>query len=93
MVIYDNMKVARSRITAQGQVSVPAEVRRRLGVRPGSEIEWSEENDTVVVRRVGKYSWEDIHKALFPHGPPKRVSVEDMDEGIRSYIRKKHARR
>jgi antitoxin PrlF len=87
------MALARSRLTAQGQISVPAEIRRKLGLGPGSVLEWSEEDGKIVVRRSGKYDWEDIHKALFPKGPPPPVTVEEMDEGIRRYIRKKYARR
>jgi AbrB family looped-hinge helix DNA binding protein len=87
------MRLAQSRITSQGQISVPVEVRRRLGVRPGSVLEWEEKNGEVVVRRFGRYTSEDIHRVLFPEGPPKRRTVEEMDEGIRQYIRKRHARR
>ena len=87
------MALARSKITAQGQISVPAAVRKRLGVGPGSVIEWEEEAGKVVVRRSGGYTFEDIHKMLFPDGPPPRKSLEEMDEGIREYMRKKHARR
>lgn len=87
------MALAQSRLTAQGQISVPAEIRRKLGVGPGSVLEWSEEDGKIVVRRSGKYDWEDIHKALFPKGPPAPRTIEEMDEGIRRYMRKKHARR
>ena len=87
------MALARSRITAQGQISVPAEVRRKLGVGPGSVLEWAEEDGHVVVRRTGKYTWADVHNAVFPDGPPRRLSVEQMDEAIRDYMRRKHARR
>jgi antitoxin PrlF len=87
------MALARSRLTAQGQISVPAEVRRKLGLTRGSVLEWNEENGNIVVRKSGKYDWDDIHKALFPKGPPRSRTVEEMDEGIRQYIRKKHARR
>jgi AbrB family looped-hinge helix DNA binding protein len=86
------MALARSRLTAQGQISVPAEVRRRLGLGPGSLLEWNEEDGKIVVRRSGKYDWEDLHKTLFPEGPPAPISVEEMDEAIRRYIRKKHGR-
>lgn len=85
--------MARSRLTAQGQISVPAEVRRKLGLSAGSVLEWDEEDGKIVVRKAGKYDWDDIHKALFPKGPPRPRSVEEMDEGIRQYIRKKYARR
>ena len=82
-----------TKLTSQGQVSVPAEIRRKLGIGPGSILEWDEEGDKVVVRRVGRYTWQDIHRALFPDGPPEHHTLEEMDEGIRRYIRKKYARR
>jgi len=87
------MAIARSRITAQGQVSVPAEVRKKLGAGPGSVLEWDEEDGAIVVRKKGRYSWRDIHEALFPDGPPKRRTIAEMDEGIEKYMRQKHARR
>ena len=87
------MALARSKLTAQGQISVPLAVRRKLGVGPGSVLEWDEEGGQVVVRRSGRYSSEDIHKALFPEGPPKRRTVEEIKEGIRQHIRERHARR
>lgn len=86
------MKLAKSRITAQGQISVPAEVRRRLELVPGSVLEWDVEDDQVIVRRAGKHTSEEIHRVLFPHGKPKPRSLKELKEGIRIYIRKKHAR-
>jgi antitoxin PrlF len=85
------MALAHSRLTAQGQISVPAEVRRRLGVGPGAVLEWDEENGQVVVRRAGRYSSEDIHRALF-RKPPQAKSLDDLKEGIRRHIKGRHAR-
>jgi AbrB family looped-hinge helix DNA binding protein len=87
------MAIARSRLTSQGQVSVPAEVRRRLGIAPGSVLEWDEDGGQIVVRRAGRYTSEDIHRTLFPEGAPKPRALEELKEGIRQYIRKKHAGR
>ncbi|HEY5957433.1 MAG TPA: AbrB/MazE/SpoVT family DNA-binding domain-containing protein [Polyangiaceae bacterium] len=36
------MALASSKLTAQGRVSVPAEIRRKLGLAPGSVLEWEE---------------------------------------------------
>lgn len=83
----------RTKLTAQGQTSVPAEIRQRLGFAPGTFLEWEEQGDHAIVRRAGKYTSLDIHKMLFPDGPPKPITVEDMDEAIGQYMRKKHARR
>jgi AbrB family looped-hinge helix DNA binding protein len=86
------MALAVSKLTAQGQISVPAEVRRKLGIGPGSVLEWEEDGDQIVVRRAGQYSFEDMHHALFPDGPPMPRTVEELKEGRRTYVRKRRAR-
>ena len=87
------MAIARSKVTSQGQISVPAEVRRKLAIAPGSVIEWTEEEGRIVVRRAGRYSSEQLHAALFPKGPPRRRSLEELKAGIRRHMNTKHARR
>jgi antitoxin PrlF len=88
------MPIAQSRLTAQGQISVPAEVRRKLGLAPGSVIEWAEEGGNIVVRRAGSTTWEEIHRAAFPKGPPAQArTVDEMKAGIRAHLRKKHGPR
>jgi antitoxin PrlF len=86
------MTLAKSKLTAQGQISVPAEVRRRLGVGPGSVLEWDERDDEVIVRRAGRYTSEEVHRALFPEAVAEGRHA-DVKDAIRKYIRKKHARR
>jgi AbrB family looped-hinge helix DNA binding protein len=86
------MVLAASKLTAQGQISVPAEVRRKLGVGPGSVLEWEEDGEKIVVRRAGRYTSEDVHRALFPKGPPKRRSLRELKQGPGRYVRKRHAR-
>lgn len=86
------MALAHSKVTAQGQVSVPAKVRQRLGVGPGSVLEWDEEGDQVIVRKAGRYSSEDIHRVLFSKTPERRT-VEEMKHGIRQYLKTRHAGR
>jgi hypothetical protein len=73
-------------------VSVPAEVRRKLGGGPGSLLEWNEEGNAVVGRRSGRYTSVEIHRAVFGHGrlPPR--SITELKEGIRKHVRARHAR-
>jgi len=87
------MPLAKSKVTSQGQISVPAEVRRKLGVGPGSVLEWDVDDGKIVVRRAGKYTSEDIRRALFPNGPPKARTLKELKEGIAQYIRERHGRR
>lgn len=86
------MAVAHSKLTAQGQISVPAEVRRRLGVGPGSVLEWDDQGEQIVVRRASTFTSEDIHRALF-RKPPRAKTLEEMKEGVARYLKKRHARR
>jgi AbrB family looped-hinge helix DNA binding protein len=81
-----------SKLTAQGQVSVPAEVRRRLGLGPGSVIEWTEREGAYLVRRAGRYSSADIHDALFSGSGVATPGI-NTKEAIRSTIRRRNARR
>jgi AbrB family looped-hinge helix DNA binding protein len=86
------MPLAHSKLTAQGQISVPAKVRRKLGVGPGSVLEWDDDGEKVVVRRVGRYTSEDVHRSLFPT-PPKLKTLAEMKEGMRRYIKRRRALR
>ena len=84
--------LALSKVTAQGQISVPKDVRRKLGIGPGSILEWEEDGEKIVVRRVGQFSSEDIHRALFADNPPKPRTLADLKEGIRQRARMRYAR-
>ena len=84
------MAIAQSKLTAQGQISVPAEIRKRLGIGPGSVLEWDEKSGEVIVRKAGRYTSADVHDALFGGSKPKpNVNVK---EAIRMHVRRRHAR-
>lgn len=85
------MVIAQSKVTVQGQISVPLDVRRKLGVGPGSVLEWEQDGDRIVVRRAGRFTSEEIHQALFGAKPPQPRSVAELKEGVRLYTRKRYA--
>jgi AbrB family looped-hinge helix DNA binding protein len=87
------MAIAHSKVTAQGQISVPVDVRRKLGIGPGSILEWEEDGGKMIVRRAGRFTSQDIHRALFGAKPPKTRSLDELKEGIGQDVRKRHARR
>ena len=86
------MAIGCSKLTAQGQISVPAEVRRRLGIGPGSVLEWDAHGEDIIVRRAGRYTSEDLHQALFARTPTPRT-IEELKAGVRKYVRVRRARR
>ena len=86
------MENMQSRITSQGLVSVPARIRRKLGLTPGSTVEWCERGSEVLVRRATKFSSLDIHRAVFSVSPEAKT-VEEMDAGIETHLRRRQSRR
>jgi AbrB family looped-hinge helix DNA binding protein len=86
------MAIAHSKLTAQGQISVPGEIRRRLGIGPGSVLEWDQEGEKIVVRRAGRYTSEDLHRELFEEAPAPRT-LEELKEELKQHAKARHARR
>ncbi|MEO5625447.1 MAG: AbrB/MazE/SpoVT family DNA-binding domain-containing protein [Dokdonella sp.] len=82
---------ATSKLTAQGQVSVPASVRRKLGIGPGATLAWEADGDRVIVRRIGAHTSEAVHAALFADKPTHKTLTE-LRAGITAHLRKRHAR-
>jgi AbrB family looped-hinge helix DNA binding protein len=85
------MAIAHSRLTVQGQISVPAVVRRKLGISPGSTLEWSEDGERIFVRRVGRFSSADVHAAVFA-ARPKRRTLGELKAGLAAHAKARHAR-
>ena len=82
--------LAQSKVTAQGQISVPAEIRKKLGIDPGSVLEWDEQSGEGIVRKAGRHTSLEVHAALFGGTKPKsRVNVK---EAIKKRIRSRYAR-
>jgi AbrB family looped-hinge helix DNA binding protein len=86
------MSLPQSKLTAQGQISVPAEIRRKLGIGPGSILEWEEQGESVVVRKAGRFSSEDVHRAIFRKRPRAR-KLDELKDAAAGHVRDKHARR
>ncbi len=67
-------------VTSKGQITIPADVRARLGLRPGSRLAF--------VPIAGGYeihpqaaSIKDL-KGVVPRRPNQPVSIDEMDEAI-----------
>ncbi len=91
MDYYQRVKTVQSKLTSQGQISVPAEVRRRLGIGPGSIIEWKDEGEKITVSRAKRYSFDDIHRDIFDE-PPEPKTLEELKESIADLMRERYGR-
>jgi hypothetical protein len=55
--------------------------------------DWLEEPRDATLQKSGKYTSEDIHRVLFPNGPPEPRTLEELKQDLEESIREKHARR
>ncbi|MDQ3031702.1 MAG: AbrB/MazE/SpoVT family DNA-binding domain-containing protein [Myxococcota bacterium] len=73
---------AHATVTSKGQVTIPREVRERLGIRAGDRLLFAVGSDGAVeVRKVASRSLDDLVGML--GRPRRRMTIEQMDEAIR----------
>jgi antitoxin PrlF len=79
-------------VTSKGQVTLPRELRERLHIAAGERIEFriDEETSTITLIPLNKRV-EDLFGILKRKNSQKSVAPEEMDESIRTKIRKKYS--
>ncbi len=67
-----------SRVTTKGQITIPAIVRKKLGIHQGDRVGFVYEDGKVVILPVIK----DIEAAFGLVSAEQSVSLQDMEEAI-----------
>jgi antitoxin PrlF len=83
-----------TKLTSQGQVSVPAAVRHMLGLTPGSAVEWLQDGGNIIVKRAVRSTSHEVHAALFGDDglPEPAKTLAELKQGIAQHMRRRHAR-
>lgn len=68
----------KTKMTAKGQVTIPKEVRQRLGLRPGDELEFVEEDGRFTLRKRLQASPFAIYRGYL-----EGLAGHDPDELVR----------
>jgi antitoxin PrlF len=77
-------------LTSKGQITLPKEIRDRLGLDAGSMLDFQVLPDNTITARTVKPDARRIRGLLkSPHAGP--LTVEQMDEGIAKHLREKHS--
>ena len=78
-------------LTSKGQITLPKEIRDRLGLDAGSMLDFQILEDNTITARQVKPDARRIRGLLkSPHAIP--LTVEQMDEAVSKHLREKHAR-
>lgn len=83
-------EIARSKVTAQDQTSVPMEVRKRFGIKSGCELGWYEEGGRLFVDLARPHTLADARAALKGRSAP--ASAQDLKVGIKAHVAEKFKR-
>jgi antitoxin PrlF len=77
-------------LTSKGQITLPKEIRDRLGLDAGSMLDFQVLPDNTISARAVKPDARRVRGLLkSPHAGP--LTVVQMDEGIGKHLREKHA--
>jgi len=80
------------RVTSKGQVTIPKEVREKLGIQPGDEVGFREEGQAIVVEKKQEEqplnAGEMLYRHLLGKGPALRkgrplITSEELMEMTR----------
>jgi AbrB family looped-hinge helix DNA binding protein len=78
------MLIATSKVTNQGQISVPAQVRRDLGIRAGTELLWDRNEDGDYTVRPKRLTLADLQRVVGP--ATVRLTDQELDKARREFL-------
>jgi AbrB family looped-hinge helix DNA binding protein len=76
-----------TKLSSRGQVVIPEEIRRRLGLEPGARFVVVAEGDTVVLKRIRPPSLDDFD-ALLRRARTAAADAGVPEEAIEEAVRK-----
>jgi len=80
-----------ARITAKGQITIPFEIRKRLGLKDGDKIVFMEKDDSIVILNSNRLAWKELQEAFAGAAEEVGFKVEqdviDYCREIRNEIR------
>ncbi|MBG0739252.1 AbrB/MazE/SpoVT family DNA-binding domain-containing protein [Paeniglutamicibacter antarcticus] len=74
--------MAIAKLTSKGQITVPLEVRKRLGLRPGSRLDFVQTSDGGYTLEALGGSLSSLEGMFRSVGTATPVSIEEMDDAI-----------
>ena len=65
-------------VTSKGQITLPAKIRRKLDIKPGSKVFFFEEGDDVVIKKCSAdTALEAIQSVLAPLAAEQGILTDD----------------
>lgn len=75
-------------LTSKGQVTIPKDVRDRLGLRKGDRVEFTVTKHRTAILVPRTLRTDDVFGILASCAKGKKVAVEDMDRNVAEALRR-----
>ncbi len=80
-------------LTSKGQVTIPKEIRQRLGLRQGDQLIFHfDESGRLTVEPASRNLLGDLPGLLHHRAGKRPATIEEMDEAVRKAARKRFVR-
>jgi AbrB family looped-hinge helix DNA binding protein len=79
----DEITMNAAYVTSKGQLVVPARIRRRFGIKPGTRINFVEEGDRIIFQPVTK-EYINSFCGIFKQKPGEKSIVQELIEERRA---------
>ena len=76
------------KVTRKGQVTIPQETRKRLGIKEGDYLVATEVKELVILRKVSLPSWDDLFAYGEKFAAERDITREDVLKAIRTVRRR-----
>jgi AbrB family looped-hinge helix DNA binding protein len=70
-----------SRVTSKGQVTIPIEMRRRLGIKEGDKVVFIEESGKIIIANAAMLALKDIQEVFC--GEAERLGLRDEQDVVK----------
>lgn len=68
------------KVSSRGQIAIPADIRKEMGLEEGSKVLFFLEDDTLLIKKVSAQTWEQITKPLKQE--KKKIKQSEVDRLI-----------
>jgi len=77
------------KISARGQIAIPAEIRREMDLQEGQRVLFVLENDTLMIKKITSQTFSQITKPLKEAMKKTNLQEKDVPELLRQFRKSK----
>lgn len=74
------MEMSIAKVTSQGQITIPADIRRLLGIQPGGKVVFIQDGDRVMMANATIEAFAQMQRAFV--GEAERLGLKDEQDVV-----------